>query len=118
MMKSPFVHLRRRLWQLPGLDRMIREVRLLDVRMKRADEEVYAVLCPGAPRNALAAFARCQECPPHHSSSPACLLAAGGNRWDNWAASGGGAMTVPQIVELVIIVIVIYVAVRFFRKRG
>src|SRR6266849_1864210 len=39
MMKSPFVHLRRRLWQLPGLDRMIREVRLLDVRMRRADEE-------------------------------------------------------------------------------
>lgn len=27
-------------------------------------------------------------------------------------------MTVPQIVEVVIIVIVIYVAVRFVRKRG
>jgi len=27
-------------------------------------------------------------------------------------------MTVQQIVEVVIIVIVIYVAVRFFRKRG
>jgi hypothetical protein len=37
---------------------------------------------------------------------------------DNWASSGGCAMTVPQIVEVVIIVIVIYAAVRFFRKRG
>src|SRR5208282_5699220 len=36
--------------------------------------------------------------------SPACLLAAGGNRWDNSAASGGCAMTVQQIVEVVVIV--------------
>jgi len=50
--------------------------------------------------------------------SPASLLAAGGNRWDNWAASGGCEMTVQLLVEVVIIVIVIYVAVRFFRKRG
>ena len=34
------------------------------------------------------------------------------------SASGGGDMTIQQVVEVVIIVIVIYAAVRFFRKRG
>jgi hypothetical protein len=43
-------------------------------------------------------------------------LAAEGDRWDNWAASGDSKMK--GLVEVVIIVIVIYVAVRFFRKRG
>jgi len=40
------------------------------------------------------------------------------DRWDNWAAPGGCKMTVQHLVEVVIIVIVIYVAVRLYRKRG
>jgi hypothetical protein len=36
------------------------------------------------------------------------------DRWDNWAAAADSKMK--GLVEVVIIVIVIYVAVRFFRR--
>jgi hypothetical protein len=43
-------------------------------------------------------------------------LVAGGIGEIIWAALGGGKMKL--LVEAVIIVIVLFVAVRFFRKRG
>ncbi len=48
----------------------------------------------------------------------ACLLATGGIGGTIERRQGGCEMTVRLLVEIVIVVIVLYVAVRFFRKRG
>jgi hypothetical protein len=40
------------------------------------------------------------------------------DRWENWAAEEDWKMTIRGVVEVVIVVIMIYFAVRFFLKRG
>jgi hypothetical protein len=48
----------------------------------------------------------------------ACLLAAGGIGETIWPHQEGFKMTIRGVVEVVVVVIVIYFAVRFFMKRG
>jgi hypothetical protein len=50
-------------------------------------------------------------------ASPACLLAAGGIG-GTIGRHFGGEMTITTLIEAVVIVVVIYLAVRFFMKRG